>query len=447
MSSEHGGGEDRRPKKLIYEAKEYAHRARQQVNSDGIEYGNMPVSDKRLLAKAALKYWDVLHEFRDESVLSEGEVPDISPVRSRVGRTTERFVESNEIGGDFDIKQVPAVDELNGQYLYELTKAFDDVASTLGFGASATSGGMNQYHISVGRDSSDYDEPWRGGTPKPDSPQREFYQSELYHRWYNSVASGDPNDYVIALTAHPGYTQTSGTGKTTLAGALAKEYFDLTDGYDAENQFTVDAGYLSDTVYPETEKGSCIIGDEMQGTVANANLNSKRAMSSDAIESYAAIAGGRKDRKTVILVFQTLARINKDLFDFVDSWLLIVDDVEYRCNHYAVVPEVFNLGSNELKTPGIETLSWDPLPKSDEDYQIMEEKKDAANRGEREQAAEDDEDEYTKAQQIEIAQDLRDDGMTLEAIKEKPYIDYSREWVRQNTVAKDEKESQEGGAS
>jgi hypothetical protein len=139
MSKHEDGSHDRRPKELIWEAKEFAHRARQQVDSDGIEYGQTPLSDKRLLAKAAMKYWDVLHEFRDESVLSDDDVPDITPVRSRVGRTTERFVESNEIGGDFDTKQVPAVDELSGRYLYELTKAFDDVANTLGFGASAQS--------------------------------------------------------------------------------------------------------------------------------------------------------------------------------------------------------------------------------------------------------------------------------------------------------------------
>lgn len=166
MSSEHEDGDDRRPKQLIYEAKEYAHRARQQVNSDGIEYGNMPVSDKRLLAKAALKYWDVLHEFRDESVLSDGDVPDITPVRSRVGRTTERFVDSNEIGGDFDTEDVPAVDELSGRYLYELTEQFDHMASELGFGASAARGEGDIY--TVKRDPAEYDEAVNDDIPNPE---------------------------------------------------------------------------------------------------------------------------------------------------------------------------------------------------------------------------------------------------------------------------------------
>lgn len=436
----------REAERQIREKAEYVDQIRTAMWERGVS-GAFDEGMKRKLAAAAISYHDALRVYRDESVIADGDFPDIAPLKKRLFKEKNVRKRSKRPGDGYEYQRVPAISEVNGEYIIQITYELDDLAKQLGFAAEAASGGMDKYHVSVGRSSADYKAPWNGETPKPDSPKREFYQSELYHRWFNSVASGDPNDYIIALTAHPGYTQTSGTGKTTLAGALAKEYFDLTDeGFDGETQYTVDAGYLADTVYPETDKGSCLIGDEMQGTVANANLNSKRAMSGDAIESYAAIAGGRKDRKTVILVFQTLARINKDLFDFVDSWLLIVDDVDYRCNHYAVIPEVFNLGSNELKTPGIETLSWDPLPESDEDYQTMEAKKDAANRGEREGDADDnDEDTFTKNQQIELAQDLRDDGHTLEAISNKPYIEYSREWVRQNTVATDEDKSQEGG--
>jgi len=49
---------------------------------------------------------------------------------------------------------------------------------------------------------------------------------------------------------------------------------------------------------------------------------------------------------------------------------------------------VFDLGSRETKTPGIEQITWDALPKSDPDYQAMEEKKAAAKRGEREYSEE-----------------------------------------------------------
>jgi len=214
---------------------------------------------------------------------------------------------------------------------------------------------------------------------------RAFYESQLYHEWYGRVAMGNPNDFVIAISAHPGFTGVSGTGKTTLAGGLAKYYLDHSNGgYDAGDQFTVDAGTLAHDMYEDTTELACLVADEMQGTRANTNLNSKRAMKTENLQVYNTIAGNRKGRKTLILVFQTLDKAVKDMFDFVDAWLLIVDDVQYRCNHYKVLPEPFNFESNKTKTPRVETLTWESLPTDDPDYQIMEEKKDKANRGERE---------------------------------------------------------------
>ena len=224
----------------------------------------------------------------------------------------------------------------------------------------------------------------RKTSPSPNEP-KSFYESQLYHDWYGRVATGNPNDYVIAISAHPGFTGVSGSGKTTLAGGLAKYYLDASEGgYDASDQFTVDAGVLAHDMYENTTELACLVADEMQGTNANTNLNAKRAMKTENLQVYNTVAGNRKGRKTLILVFQTLDKSIKDMFDFVDAWLLIVDDVQYRCNHYKVLPEPFNFESNKTKTPRVETLTWESLPADDPDYAIMEEKKDQANRGERE---------------------------------------------------------------
>jgi len=234
---------------------------------------------------------------------------------------------------------------------------------------------------------------------------RSFYESQLYHEWYGRVATGDANDYDIAISAHPGYTGVSGSGKTTLGGGLAKNYFDHSpDGYDAETQYTVDVSTLAYDMYGDTNELAALVADEMQGTAATTNLNSKRSMKQESLAAYNTIAGNRKGRKTLILVFQTLDKAMKDMFDFVDSWLLIVDDVQYRCNHYKVLPEPFNFESNNTKTPRVETLSWESLPPNDPDYQIMERKKDHANAGLREYSDGNDDDD----EQTEIPKPLRD---------------------------------------
>jgi len=261
-----------------------------------------------------------------------------------------------------------------------------------------------------------------------------FRKTQLYHEWYGRVATGNPNDYVIAISAHPGFTGVSGSGKTTLAGALAERLDFSPDGYDADVQFTVDVSVLAYEMYGNTTEGAVLIGDEMQGTAANTNLNSKRAMKTESLDTYNTIAGNRKGRKTLILVFQTLDKGMKDMFDFVDAWLLIVDDVQYRCNHYKVLPEPFNFESNKTKTPRVETLTWDPLPADDPNYQIMEEKKDQANAGEREYVAdEDDEDTgWTKEMQKTYARKLREEGVSWRNIADEDEITYSREWLRNN---------------
>lgn len=125
-----------RPAGLIYDTREYVQEVRNHYWDTGVD-GETSPEMKKHLAKAAIKYWDVLYEFRDETVLDDGDFPDIGPVRQRLGRQTEVIAESAGRGRGMTTRQVPAVDELSAEYLLELTEQLDDLAKTLGFAASA----------------------------------------------------------------------------------------------------------------------------------------------------------------------------------------------------------------------------------------------------------------------------------------------------------------------
>lgn len=225
-------------------------------------------------------------------------------------------------------------------------------------------------------------------------PPGEFRETTLYHNWYSRVASGNPNDYTILITAHPGYTSTSGAGKTTLGAWLARQLHinGMAGQWSAQHHYTLDVEQFAYEVLPNADNGAAILGDEMQGTVANTNFNRMRTQKSEQLRALAAIAGDRKNRTTKILVFQTLSRINSYLLDFVDSWLLIVDDSRYIANHYKMMPEdVFNMdGSSGIKTPRVESISWPELPSDDREYRRMERLKNKANEGVSEFIGEDD---------------------------------------------------------
>jgi len=245
-----------------------------------------------------------------------------------------------------------------------------------------------------------------------------FRESALYHEWYRRVASGDPNDFLVVISAHPGFTGTSGVGKSTLGARVAREFHinGMAGDWSTEKHYTLDIEQFAYETLPEADQGAAIFGDEMQGTVANTNLNRMRAQKTEQLRALAAIAGDRKNRKTKVLVFQTLTRVNPYLFDYVDSWLLIVDDSNYVANHYKVLPKgVFDLSSTtELKTPRVERIKWDSLAADDEQYARMEALKDRANQGKGEFIDDDDDvdEQIPKSVRDEKIKELYQKGIT-----------------------------------
>ena len=383
---------DTRAKQIIQDRQERLEEVLDIFSQQAAEVNLTPLM-KREIAVHIVNYHRVLSRYENESVLSTGDIPDISPIRERLGRTTQKLTQSNRRSGGMTYEEVPAVEELDFWYLEDVAGQLEAAAKKLGFWASAEA--RRPLYDAGKRET--YPDPVDEDIPKPkmgggggDGPLDLRY-SKLYHDWYQRVACGDPNDYVIAISADPRSTGVSGSGKTTFGGGLAKRWFDYSeDGFDASVQYTLDAAKLAYDLYEDTGELAVLVGDEMQGTPATTGLNAKRSQKSEALDAINAIAAGRSDRKTVILIVQDLKSLNKDALTFIDAWLLIRDDYDYVATHYGVAPDVFDLGSRETKTPGIEQVTWDALPGDDPDYEVMEEKKAAAKRGEREYSEEED---------------------------------------------------------
>lgn len=405
MSSRDDDSGENRSKKLIEDRQEKLEAVLDMFSRQAASVELTPEM-KREIAIHIVNYHRVLSKFEGESVLSAGDIPDISPIRERLGRKTKTLTKSTgSWDSELTYEQRPAVDELNFAYLEDVANQLEAAAKKLGFWASAEA--TRPLYDAGKRES--YPDPVDPDIPKPKTGgggdgALDLRYSKLYHDWYQRVACEDPNDYVIAVSADPRSTGVSGSGKTTLGGGLAKRWLDYSEGgFDADVQYTLDAAKLAYDLYEDTGELSVLVGDEMQGTPATTGLNAKRSQKSEALDAVNAIAAGRSDRKTVILIVQDLKSLNKDALTFIDAWLLIRDDYDYVATHYSVAPDVFDLGSRETKTPGVEQITWDSLPSDDPDYQIMEEKKAAAKRGEREYSESDGD------------SDGDDDGMTKQA--------------------------------
>jgi hypothetical protein len=386
--SSYDEGTDSRAAQLIQDRQERLEAILDQFSWQAADVSLSPET-KREIAVHIVNYHRVLSRYEDESVLADGDIPDISPIRDRLGRTTRVVSEGAMMGFGGGYDYVPAVDELDFFYLESVAGQLEAAAKKLGFWASANS--QRTLYDAGKKAPSQYPNPVDDQIPKPTfgadggDGAVTLRESKLYHDWYQRVACGDPNDYVIAISADPRSTGVSGSGKTTLGGGLAKDWFDYSeDGFDAEVQYTLDAAKLAYDLYEETGELSVLVGDEMQGTPATTGLNAKRSQKSEALDAVNAIAAGRSDRKTVILIVQDLKSLNKDALTFIDAWLLIRDDFDYIATHYGVAPDVFDLGSRETKTPGIEQITWSPLDDDDPDYQEMERKKEQAKQGQRE---------------------------------------------------------------
>jgi hypothetical protein len=126
----------RLPSKMIGKKRQRAAKLRDAYQRRAIDDD---VSDELVkeLASVCLEYSSLLREFRDEPAVDADDFPDVTPIRSRLGKKTRIKTESKRRGGGMTYEEVPAVLELDPQYLVQVIHALDDLSQNLGFGGVA----------------------------------------------------------------------------------------------------------------------------------------------------------------------------------------------------------------------------------------------------------------------------------------------------------------------
>lgn len=204
--------------------------------------------------------------------------------------------------------------------------------------------------------------------------------NHVFKDWYESIKIGNPNDYVLAISAS-GSSSMSGTGKTTAAVTFAKHFDDSESGFEGETKATLSVGEFAEKL-PDIEDRSAILYDEAQGIGDETGLDRRRSMKTETLQAINNILANRDKNLTVIISAQHLPSLDKRLPGLLDGWLLITkgadepDGPEAKYHHSNL--EDYDFNSPKVRTPVIDTISWAPLPAGDGDYAALEEKKQAA---------------------------------------------------------------------
>lgn len=277
-------------------------------------------------------------------------------------------------------------------------------------------------------------------TPRrdPDKPmgvvRREFQEereqciedTQLCEDWYSRTQVGDPNDYVIAITA-TSQSGTSGVGKTTLAVTLAELFDGSDDGFNAEEKAVVgDAFEFAYSTYHEAPKHSALIFDEAQGTLSDSGMDSRRGMGEGPLSAIRAVASYRFKRCTPIIVTQSPRWIDSRMLEQIDALLVIKE--KGLAQHYGHYIESLNFKNPKDFTPRIEPIYWESLEAGNENYAVMEEKKQDSLTPD---GQDDESDELSTEQKKQVAKRMRKQGHILETIAD--VLDMSTSWVSEHT--------------
>lgn len=259
----------------------------------------------------------------------------------------------------------------------------------------------------------------------------------VFKDWYESIKIGNPNDYVLAISAS-GSSSMSGTGKTTAAVTFAKHFDDSAEGFDGEQKATLSVSEFAEKL-PDIPDHSALLYDEAQGIGDETGLDRRRSMKTETLEAINNILANRDKNLTVIIVAQHLPSLDKRLPGLLDGWLLIdkgadePDGPQARYHHSNL--EDYDFNSPKVRTPHVDTVTWEPLPAGDKDYAALEAKKQRAKKS----AAEDEEDsELPKNLQAELAWNIKQarDIPWREVPEHSDRITFSGDYLRR--VAKDD---------
>lgn len=265
--------------------------------------------------------------------------------------------------------------------------------------------------------------------------------TETYADWYQQVCRPPANDYVFVISASS-KTPVSGTGKTTLMTGLCKALDRSKGGFDAEEQATLNANEFANEVIPNAPYGAAVAIDESQGTPGEGSgLNRMRAMSEQVMDSVGSLLANRDKSLTVVIVVQQFHMLFSDFYPLVDNWLLIRYGPGQAGGPQVISHDVYSddyhLGGSQLKTPIRESLSWPPISHDDPDYRYLEQAKQEAKEKGRKEEDSDDDDGLSKEAQKQLAQTLRNRGLSLREIAKVDAIDYKFGWVQKHTEPPD----------
>jgi len=276
--------------------------------------------------------------------------------------------------------------------------------------------------------------------------------SIYYRRWFDRVVRPPRNDFLTVISPSS-KSAVSGTGKTTMGVGISKQTDISRGGFDASEQFTLNAAEWGYQIIPKAEAGSAVGIDEAQGTPGEGSgLNSKRAMKTTTMEAIGSVLANRDKHYHMVVIVQDFSSLVPDLYPVVDAWLLIRkgpgEPGGPMATHHKVHTDDYDLSSNNPKTPAVEDITWPALPADDPDYRAVERMKQSAKT--RDEVDDEDQD-LPKDQQIKLAQEWREIGKSLLWIEENvDAISYSREWVRQHTENPDDEsdgtQGQQGAA-
>lgn len=212
---------------------------------------------------------------------------------------------------------------------------------------------------------------------------KSWEESRLYRDWHRAVAEGNPNDFLMCVTAGS-RTGVSGTGKSTLLTYLAKKTDRSPEGYNAEEKSTLDAGELAYDLAPDLPSGSALVGDEMQGAPGTTGFDKRRGMQTEVVDGISSILANRDKQYTIILGAQMIQMLDLRLIPMIDAWLLIRYQPDHPkgplATYHTVGVQDYKLKTMDLQTPGLEDFRWPKVPHDDPDYCILEEKKQEAKR-------------------------------------------------------------------
>lgn len=204
--------------------------------------------------------------------------------------------------------------------------------------------------------------------------------NHVFKDWYESIKLGNPNDYVLAISAS-GSSSMSGTGKTTASVTFAKHFDDSEGGFDGAEKATLSVGEFAEKL-PNIPDNSAILYDEAQGIGDETGLDSRRSMKAETLQAINNILANRDKNLTVIITSQHLPSLDKRLPGLLDGWLLIKEGADEpggpKAQYHHCHLADYDFGSPKVRTPSVDWVTWDALPAGDEDYEALEKKKQEA---------------------------------------------------------------------